>query len=118
MEKGSLSNSLYAKYIAERAGGKLIEKEHGYIAYNVKGSEYFIMDMFIEPSMRRTPLFKRLMDELTLIAKSSGGTHLTANIFLDDPGASNTLIAALKLGFRVRGANVGALFIAKELEGS
>lgn len=115
---GKISETLYAKYHAERTGGSLLENEHGFIAYRIAGHECFIVDMFIAPEKRRTPLFKKMMGELEIFAKSSGGTLLTANIFLNDPGASNTLIAALKSGFKVTGTGNGVLLITKDIGGS
>lgn len=114
---GMISNTLYARYHEERSGAKILECEDGFLVYRITGEECFIVDMYIAPEKRKSLLFKKMMDELEILAKSSGGTLITANIFIDDPGASNTLIAVLKYGFRVTGTGNGVLLVAKEIGG-
>ena len=115
--KVRLSDTLYARYIAERAGAQILEESYGFIAYRISGLECFIMEMFLAPEARRSWQFKSLMMKLEDIAKSEGCSVITANVFLENPGASNTIIAGLKYGFKVRNGSGAAVLIAKELGG-
>lgn len=110
-----LSNTLYLKYVQERAEAEIIENEHGFIVYRVFNSECFIMEMYIAPESRGSGLCRSLINQLTSIVSDRGCSIITANIHLEDKGASKTLMSALKLEFRVAAANGGILLIAKEI---
>lgn len=112
-----LTDSLYAKYISERQEGKILEDSFGFVAYRIIGPECFIIEMYISPESRKSGMARSLVSKLESIAKEHGSTHITGNIHLDDKGASNTLISALMIGFKVVSANAGVLLIAKELGG-
>lgn len=112
-----LNDTLYAKYIEERAGGKIIEDDRGFIAYRINGPECFIMEMYIAEDYRKGGAGREFIDKLSSIAKEHGCTHITGNVFLDLKGASNTLIAALMVGFRVAEGSKDAVLIVKEIGG-
>jgi predicted GNAT superfamily acetyltransferase len=110
-----LKDSLYAKHLEERGGGKILEDDHGFIAYRVSGQECFIIDIHIQKESRGSGACRKLVQNLTDIALENGCAILTGNIHLSDPGASHTLLAALMLGFKVVNANAVTLVIAKDL---
>lgn len=110
-----LTGSLYHQYIEERSNGRLIENEHGFIAYRMVGPECFIMDMFISPGKRKSGEGRKLIEKLSEIAIENGCTLMTAEVQLADPGASNTLIGCLRVGFKVARSNGVALLIVREL---
>lgn len=115
MEK--LSNTLYAKYIKEREDLDIIENEVGFITYKTRALECFIADMFVDLEERGKRKGIKLLEELVVKAKDAGCTHITATVHLWDNGASNTLFAALKSGFKVAQAQNGSLLIVKDIGG-
>jgi predicted GNAT superfamily acetyltransferase len=117
-----LKDSLYAKHLEERGGGKLLETEHSFVAYRVikteSFAELFIINIYVSPECRQAGEARGIVSKLSEIAKENECSVITGSVQLDDPGASNTLIAALMMGFRVVNANAASLFIAKEVGGS
>jgi predicted GNAT superfamily acetyltransferase len=71
--------------------------------------------MHVQKESRKSGEGRKLVNELAEIAKSRGCNIITGNVQLNDPGSSNTLLAALLVGFRVVSANGVSLLIAKEL---
>lgn len=106
---------LYAEYVAERQGLKSIWKPWGFVVYRIVGPECFMVDMHITKSERRTGKSRQLAEELASIARELGCELITANIYLKDPGANQTLAAALAQGFEVKSSGNDVLLIAKEI---
>lgn len=113
-----ISSTLYAKYIEERTGGKILEDEFGFIEYRIAGTECFIVDSYVLPEKRKLGHMRALEGRLESIAIEAGCDHMTGNIHLGDSGASKTLVAAILIGFEVVAANAGVLLISKKLGGS
>lgn len=110
-----IGSTLYAKLIAERANGKVIEDEFGFLTYRCDGSECFLIDIYVVPEKRSSGHGRSLIDRLVEAAKDSGAFIISSNVYLSDPGATNTLLAAIMVGFRVASANAGVLFLTKEV---
>lgn len=109
--------NLYANYIKEREGAKLLENQDGFASYKINGKELFIINMFIDQPKRSTGLFRKMINELSKYAFTNGCECLSANIHLWDEGANKTLLAALHLDFKVARAENGILLIIKDLRG-
>jgi GNAT superfamily N-acetyltransferase len=112
-----LSETLYAKYISEREGLEIFETEHSFVTYKLSGDECFIKNMCVLPDERAHGRARYLINQLGELAKASNCKFITANIDLKDKGASNTLLAALRIGFKVIQANNDLLFIALGIGG-
>ena len=113
-----IGQTLYAKYIKERENAQVLENESGFITYKFINDECFICDVFVDPKARKKGVISELVDALAAIAEQEQATHLSANIYLNDPGANRTLSAALKIGFEVVGAAPGALAIVRKIGGA
>ncbi len=108
-----LSDTLYAKYILERHGHKIIENDFGFIVYGILKTELFIVDMEIAEDERRRGHATSLIDQLIDLEKEC--TVVTANIWLKKKGSGVILMAALRRGFDVVSANNDILLVAKDL---
>jgi len=112
-----IKDTIFAKYIEDRLGAKILENEFGFIFYIIKGAECFIQDMSIQESDRAKGKGRSLVYQLTKIAQDAGCEFLSANIHLFDKGANNTLIASMKAGFKVISAQNQILVITKDIKG-
>ena len=110
-----ISETLYAKYIKERMGRDIIEVDGGFITYRCANGECFMADMYVEQSKRGGLLFKKLIEQLSDIAKEAGCSIITATIHIADPGCSHNLASALKIGFKVLKAEHGVVLVGKEV---
>ena len=112
-----IKDTLYAKYIKDRQDGEILENEFGFITYRIVEKECFIMDMCIDTSKRGRGFGKILVYDLERIALEKGCDVISANVHLWDKGASNTMLAALTVGFEIAQANNNVILIIKKLSG-
>lgn len=106
---------MYFDYIKEREGLDFIIKDYGFCSYSIKDQECFLMDVYIKPEFRKTHKGSTLLNELCSIARDSKCTYLTARNYPKSFGSSESLLAALKYGFKVITTNNEFILIAKEL---
>lgn len=106
---------LFKSYIKEREGLSVLETEFGFVTYKFIGKECFLKDMCVSAEHRKSSKARELIEMLSEIACGAGCEFISANVFVADHGSSNTLLAALKIGFKVVRAENGALLIIKDL---
>jgi hypothetical protein len=111
-----IKDTLYAKYISQRAGYEILENEHGFVIYKINGEECFIVDMFVDNDKRGTGACKNLINSLVEIAKEKSCKFISGNIHLNDIGCNTTIVAAIYLGFKIIKAEFNILAIKKDLE--
>lgn len=111
-----IKNTLYAKYISQRAGHEILENEHGFVIYKINGEECFIVDMFVDNEMRKKYYGSDFINELVEIGKSKNCKFITANIHLWDANYQVTLISSFKNGFNIVKASNDVLLISRNLE--
>lgn len=108
--------SLWAKYVEERHGWRTLEVESGFIAYDLKPPECSIEVFYVEPSMRGTPLAKRLADEVFRIAREEGAKRMWAQVTPGLPGSDHAMKTNLHYGFRLFGVNGNAIILIKDID--
>lgn len=112
---GLIGETLYAKYIKERAGRDILENESGFIIYRCHGEECFLVEMFIDTEKRGSRLFADLIRNLSDIAKVAGCKIITATVYVADSGKEHTLSSVFKLGFKILKAEQGVILVGKEV---
>jgi GNAT superfamily N-acetyltransferase len=113
-----IADTLYAKYISERDGTRVLETQWGFVTYGIEHKECFIANMFVDESVRTAGRGRELIGRLTEIALGQGCEYITGTINTKKPGATNTTIAALNVGFEIASADQGVLIIVKKLKGA
>ncbi len=109
-----ISSTLYAEYIKERQGINIIEDEYGFITWQPRKDECFIVDMYVRPDYRKQKCGQRLLSRLVNEVKNSAKV-MTANIWLWDPNCNGTLQASLASGFTLGGTGDGFIRIVMHL---
>lgn len=112
-----IADTLYAKFIDEREGAKILEHKCGFVTYKLEGDECFICNMFVALEFRQGGYARALVEGLEALALAAGCKILTGNIHLNDHGSNATLISSLLIGFQVAAANNGSLLIVKQVKG-
>ena len=112
-----INNTLYAQYISEREDALVLENENGFLTYKIMNQECLVINMFIKPALRKKGEGRFLVSELSDIARAKGCLYITANIYLNDGGATKTLISALMAGFGISAADRGTITIYKNISG-
>lgn len=96
-----IKQTLYAQYIREREGFEIIESEDYFVIYKIRNNELFIAHMYVKPKLRKHGLAGIMTRELKKIAKLHNCKGIVGTIDLSVGDPSNTLHAALKIGFKV-----------------
>jgi len=112
-----ISKTLYAKYIKERENFDVLETDSSFLTYKIKENSCFIGHAYVEKSARKKGGLRHIINDLSIIAKRNGCETITGAIDLRDSGASVTLLASLKIGFKVFQAESGVILIAKKIKG-
>ena len=110
--------SLYADYVKERLGWRVIEIEAGFICYDIRPPLASVEEIYIRPDQRGKGFASRLADKVVEIAKEEGAHTLFASIIPGVNGAEHSLMTQLKYGFKLHSINAdGKLLLALDLEG-
>jgi len=107
--------SLYAEYIAEREGKGIVENDHGFVSYKIKGDECYLADIYISPEFRKEGIGAAFADEITKKAKEKGCKFLTGTVTPSLAGASTSLLAQLKYGFKLHSSHEDFIILKKEI---
>lgn len=108
-----ISDTLYARYIDERQGLRVLEQEHGFLTYRIEKNECFIMDMYVRKEYRRAGYGTKLIESLEQVCE--GCDAIFANIWLWDPNCNGTMAGALATGFKLFKTGEGVITVAKDL---
>lgn len=108
-------DSLWEMYVSERKGHKVISKEFGFVSYAINGPECYLAEIFVKKEFRKYGKTHELLKDLFENAKLYGCEFVSANIYLSDRGANDTLGVALKVGFKVVQCGQDVLLIEKKI---
>ncbi len=68
--------TLYAEYLKESFGRYIIEKDYGFITYDLIEDKICTVDGYIKPEFRKQGLASKMMDEVVEIGKLNGKKYL------------------------------------------
>jgi GNAT superfamily N-acetyltransferase len=111
-----ISETLYARYIESRLAARIIEDEYSFVIFKFAGKELFILDMCVDESCRGKGKGRDLINQLLEVAKKHDCDVITANVYLWDKEAMNTVRAAIEVGFKIKLGERDVLLIAKAVE--
>lgn len=107
--------SLFADYILEREGFSTIERAEGLATYKIQGEECYIKDIYIRPEDRSGKVSFQIADQIAEIAKENGCSYLTGTIVPSLPGASISMAAQLKYGFKIHSSHEDYIILRKDI---
>ena len=110
-----IKDTLYMKYIKEREGFEIIESSEYFVLYKIRNGELFISHMYVKPEKRKSGLARMMTQELKQIAKLNECQCIVGTIDLRVGSPSNTLHAALEIGYKVINANNDIIIIGIEI---
>ncbi|MBL7545620.1 MAG: GNAT family N-acetyltransferase [Bdellovibrionaceae bacterium] len=112
-----LGDTLYSKYIKSRENADILEDEHSFVTYKISNGELIVLNLFVDKEARKNGFCRSLIVQLEDIARENSCKLMTGNIHLIDPGANETMQAALKIGFKLGTANQNTILIYKNISG-
>lgn len=108
-------SSLYAQYIEERGGSLIIEKEWGFVTYEIQNETIFIVDLFVAKDFRIQGKARELGEEVMQIGREKGCKTLLGGW---DPRALNSLDslkAFIASGLKPLRIENGLVFFVRDL---
>lgn len=108
-------HSLYGQYIQEREGKSILENEHGFFTYSIKGEECYIEDIFIKKESRRSGIATEMANKVAEAAVKAGCKYLTGTCIPSTNGATESMKAMFSYGFRVLACQEDRIILIKEL---
>lgn len=106
---------MYFDYIKEREGKDFIVFPFGFMIYKIHGEECHICDAYVEPDKRCSYVATEMANKLTKIAKEKGCKILSANVVPSLNGATESIQAQLKYGFKIHSAHHDCIVLTKEI---
>jgi len=106
--------SLWAEYIRERLGAKMLESENAFLSYSETDHALVILDLFVRPEARGVKEGWELFKVFSRIAQASGKA-MEGTLWITAPKFHRILSLGLRCGFKVKSAHDGAIILRKEV---
>lgn len=107
---------MYRDYIKERLGHDLVELPGiGFATYAIQNGECYIIDTYVEKSLREGGYAKKLADQIVLIAKENGCAILKGSVCLTAANIELSVKGMLAYGFKIVSANDNFLIFKKAI---
>lgn len=108
--------SLYARYLNERAGDQIIEKEGGFVTYRyLNESQVYIIDIFVLPDERQKGYASKLADEVAAEAKAKGCKEMLGTVVPQAKNSTVSLKVLLGYGMSLDKAANDLIILKKEI---
>lgn len=108
--------SLYAEYIKERLGDRIVEVDEGFASYRfLNETQCYIVDIYIRPESRNKHLAASLADRIAEIAKVHGRSELLGSVVPTAKGSTESLKVLLGYGMRLSHCEANLIIFKKEI---
>lgn len=107
--------SLYAKYVKERANKECLETEQGFAIYVVWEDGVYIEDIYVLPEFRKSGVASALADEIVLKAKELKKKRIYGSVCPQANGATDSLKILLAYGFKLLSSSPDLIMFIKEI---
>lgn len=111
---------MLAEYFRETAGAESVVTDHGFLAYQIRGTQFFITDFFIAETHRKSlKHFRKLFQAAYEKAAEHGCESLACRVQLQNAAVSQRVFSYLKFGFRITEASpahIGMILWLKDCE--
>lgn len=105
----------WSMYFKEREGFDSLETNEAILSYKINGEECYIRDIYVLPEARRGGHGWKIADIVSEMAKDIGCKYLTGSIVPSTAGASESMMALLRYGFRISKSTEDFIILIKEL---
>lgn len=108
--------SLWAEYKKERLSAEVIEESWGFIAFKIFPTECFILDLYVGSESRQQGKCKDLVERAKKIAREAGCEMITGQICPTAGSSTETMVAAIKIGFKLHSSVENKINIYQDLK--
>lgn len=107
--------SLLADYLKEKGVKEILETEDSFATYFFMPEGCYVEDIYVAPRSRATGLARKLLDQITMIAKERGCTQLFGSCVPLAINSTDSLSAAFKYGFKLHSAKDNFIVYKKDI---
>ena len=108
--------NLFAKYLEEREGVKVISSDVGFATYKqVDNETVYLINIFVEKEHRRKGIASQLSLQVQIEAERLGCTKLLGSVDITTNGVTNSLKAVLGDGFEFSHGIGNVLYFIKNI---
>lgn len=109
-------DSLYGKYIKEKAGDEIIETDKGFASYRfMPDGACWIMDIYVEPQWRQENVASVMADIIVEKARSKGCTELLGTAVPSLLNSTAGLKVMLAYGMTLKSATQDLIILRKDI---
>lgn len=110
-------SSLFAKYLSERTGDKIIETLEGFATYRYvnNGKTVYIVDIFVLPEFRKKKVASSLADMIVSEAKLLGAVDIIGTVVPSTKNSTISLKVLLGYGMTLNSASNDLVVFRKEI---
>lgn len=109
------SVSHWANYARERFGWSALESDRGTVLYSIRPPFARIEEMHIPATERLNGAGAAFVDQIAELGKAQGCTHVWGQIATGALNASEAMLAALRVGFKIAASDTERIIIIKEI---
>ena len=109
--------SMWADYLKEREGKEVVELEGGFAVYKItpKDKSVYLEHIYVQPGLRRSGLASRMADQVSKKAREKECSIMYGSNEPTVPGATESMLAQLKYGFKLSHLEGKLIVLSKEL---
>ena len=109
--------SLYAQYLSEYVGDRIVETPKGYATYRFMNDNksVYIIDIYVIPDERKTGYGSSLAEEIVQRAKKVGSTELLGTVSLKANNPSDSFKVLLAYGMKPFSATNDIVIFRKDI---
>lgn len=107
--------SLYAQFVEEHRGFKILENQYGFATYNIEGEACYIADIFVTSEKRRSGVARGLCFAIRAIAKEAGCKVIIGSVDPLGKTANDGLKLIMGMDMELTSIQNGLIFFALKL---
>ena len=107
--------TLYGKYLLEREGTNIVEKEYGFATYKIEDDYMYIVDVFVDLPYRKSNKTYEMFEELKNIAKNNNISKLLGSVCTNANGATNSIKFLIAYDFKLLHTDNNMIYFKKEI---
>lgn len=108
--------SLYAQYIAERAGRGIVETDQGFATFDyISDDTVYIVDLYVVPEARKSGVASSIADKICEEAIKAGKKFLLGSVDTTAKGAEESIKVLKAYGMQLHKEAKPMLFFAKQI---
>lgn len=106
----------FAGYLKEREDVSLLETEHGFATYSIRGEECYIKDIYVIPEHRQQGIASSIADKIISRAKEQNCKYITGSVCPTTNNATTNMKVLVSYGMRLHSSQPNLIVFIKDIK--